>query len=179
MKRAILIHGWEGTPGDEWFPWVKQALEEKGWRVEVPAMPSTKEPKLLEWMDTLVALNPNEETVLMGHSLSNALILKYLEKPDVKIKKAIMVAAWDWLMEDVKEFHETFFEAGFDYDAIKMKNIPLVIVNSTNDPWIEFERSKQLSKKLDAKFIAVENAGHFMARDGYTEFPLLVELVDK
>ena len=82
-------------------------------------------------------------------------------------------------MEDVKEFHETFFETGFDYDAIKKKGIPLMIVNSTTDPWIDFERSKGLAEKLNAEFVPVENAGHFMARDGYKEFPLLVDLIEK
>lgn len=178
MKRAILIHGWEGTPNNEWFPWVKRVLEQQGWHVEVPAMPNTKEPKLAQWMDTLITLAPNEETVLVGHSLAAALILKYLEKPEVNIKKAIMVAAWDWLFEDVKEFHETFFEHGFDYDGIKKKNIPLAIVNSTNDPWIDFDRSKKLAEKISATLVPVENAGHFMAKDGYTEFPLLVSLTE-
>ena len=33
MKRAIIIHGWEGKPSDEWLPWVKKQLELAGWRV--------------------------------------------------------------------------------------------------------------------------------------------------
>lgn len=60
---------------------------------------------------------------MIGHSLSNALIMKYLEKPGIKVKGAIMVAAWDWLMEDVKEYHETFFKIGFNKNAIKTEFI--------------------------------------------------------
>lgn len=178
MKNVILIHGWEGTPNAEWFPWVKNELIARGWQVQVPEMPHTKEPKLREWMHTLISLSPDENTILVGHSLASALILKYLENPETKIHSAIMVAAWDWLMEDVKEFHETFFETGFDYDAIKKKGISLTIVNSTTDPWIDFERSKMLAEKIGAKFVPVENAGHFMKRDGYEKFPLLVDLIE-
>jgi uncharacterized protein len=178
MKRAIIIHGWEETPNGQWLPWVKEKLENLGWNVTVPEMPNTKEPKLYEWMDTLLSLSPGEDTVLIGHSLSNALIMKYLERPEAKIKKVVMVAAWDWLMEDVKTFHQTFFEDGFDYKAIKGKGTPIVIINSTTDPWIDFEKSKKLAKKIKAKFIAVENAGHFMARDGYKEFPLLLKVIE-
>jgi len=177
MKRAIIIHGWEGTPHNEWMPWLGSALEKAGYSVEIPQMPNTKSPKLHEWMETLLMLGPDEDTVLIGHSLANALIMKYLEKPNAKAKKAIMVAAWDWLMEDVREFHETFFETGFDYAAIKKKQVPVVIVNSTNDPWIDFEKAKKLADKISAQLITVENAGHFMERDGYKEFPLLVEIV--
>jgi len=123
MKRAIIIHGWEELPSGQWYPWVGQQLEKNGWQVDIPEMPDTKNPKLTQWMDTLMSLKPDENTVLIGHSLSNALILKYIEKPQTLIKGAAMVAAWDWLMEDVKEFHHTFFETGFDYEAIKRKTI--------------------------------------------------------
>ncbi len=82
-------------------------------------------------------------------------------------------------MEDVKKFHRTFFETGFDYESIRRKNIPLIIVNSTTDPWIDFEKSKRLAKKLEAKFIAIENAGHFMEKDGYKEFPRLIEIIEQ
>ena len=179
MKRAIIIHGWEGTPEDEWLPWLGKTLKDNGWKVEIPAMPNTKKPKLDEWMKTLVALHPDKDTLLIGHSLANALILHFLEQKDTTVKGVIMVAAWDWLMEDVKEFHQTFFETEFDYEAIKKKQIPLIIVNSTTDPWIEFEQGKNMAPKLDAKFIAIENAGHFMGRDGYTEFPKLIEILEK
>src|SRR3989338_6754660 len=179
MKRAIIIHGWEEKPGGQWLPWVGKQLQEKGWSVEIPEMPNTKTPKLDEWMDKLVSFTPDENTILVGHSLANALILKYLEKPEAEIKGAAMVAAWDWLMEDVKEFHQTFFETGFDYEKLKQKDIPLIIVNSTTDPWIDLERSKKMADKLNTKFILIENAGHFMEKDGYKEFPQLVKIIEE
>ena len=179
MKRAIIIHGWEETPQGQWLPWVGEKLQEKGWKVTIPEMPHTKNPKLNEWMETLISLSPDENTVLIGHSLSNALILKYIEKPETNIKGAVMVAAWDWLMEDVKEFHQTLFETGFEYEKIKQKHIPLVIINSTTDPWIDFERSKRMANKLNAQFIPIENAGHFMEKDGYTEFPQLISIIEE
>ena len=64
-------------------------------------------------------------------------------------------------------------------EQIKNKNIPLVIVNSTTDPWIDFERSKKLAKKINAKFISIEKAGHFMEKDGYKEFPRLIEIIEE
>lgn len=179
MKKAIIIHGWEETPEGHWLPWVGKRLRKKGWIIEIPEMPNTKNPKLNEWMDTLLSLHPDENTILVGHSLANTLILKYLEKSEVQIKGAVMVAAWDWLMEDIKEFHQTFFETGFDYEAIKKKNTPLIIVNSTTDPWIDLERARQMVDKLHAKFFAIENAGHFMEKDGYKEFPQLIKIIEK
>lgn len=178
MKRTIIIHGWEETPEGNWLPWLGTILRSNGWEVEIPEMPNTKNPRLNEWMGKLVSLSPDENTVLIGHSLANALILRYLEQPETSIRGAVMVAAWDWLMEDVKTFHETFFETAFNYEQIKKKGIPLTVVNSTTDPWIDFERSRLFAEKLGATFIPIENAGHFMARDGYSEFPRLVEVVE-
>jgi hypothetical protein len=177
MKRAILIHGWEENPNGQWLPWLKEKLESDGWKVEVPEMPNTKKPTLSEWMKTLTSLSPDENTVLIGHSLANALILKYVEQTNTKLRASFCVAAWDWLLEAVREFHITFFENGFDYERIKEKRIPITIINSTTDPWIDFERSKLLARKLDSIFLPVENAGHFMSKDGYTEFPLLLSLI--
>lgn len=105
--------------------------------------------------------------------------MKYLEKSDVRLMGAVMVAAWDWLMTDVKEHHQTFFESGFDYEAIKNNKLPIKIINSTNDPWIDFEKSKMLASKISADFIAVSNAGHFMEADGYKEFPLLLQVIEE
>lgn len=178
MKRAIIIHGWEETPGGNWLPWLGATLRSNGWEVKIPEMPNTKNPRLNEWMEKLISLSPDEHTLLIGHSLANALILHFLERPEARIKGAVMVAAWDWLMENVKTFHQTFFETPFNYELINKKGVPLTIINSTTDPWIDLEQSRPLAEKLGATFIPIENAGHFMARDGYVEFPRLIEIIE-
>ncbi len=177
MKRAIIIHGWTGKPTDNWFQWLKDELNKLGYTAETPEMPNADKPKLSEWMEKLRSLKPDENTLLIGHSLSNSLILHYLEKLETKAKGVVLVAAWNWLIEDLREYHQTFFEKDFDYDLIKSKKLPIVILNSTDDPYIDFERSKNLPIKLGAKFITVENAGHFNTKAGYTKFPQLLEVI--
>ena len=176
-NRATIVHGWQGSPDINWFQWVGKELQKLGYTVDIPQMPNADNPKFSDWMETLEALTPNENTLLIGHSLANSLILRYLEKRTAKAKAAFLVAAWDWLMEDIKEYHQTFFETPFDYEAIKAKNIPITIVNSTNDPYIDFEQSKGLAAKLNATFIGIENAGHFNEKAGYTTFPQLFEIL--
>jgi predicted alpha/beta hydrolase family esterase len=178
MKRAIIIHGWDQKPDQEWLPWLGKQLQEKGWKVDLPEMPNTKNPNLTEWTETLKKLKPDKDTLLIGHSLANALIMKYLEEVANPVRGTVMVAAWDWLLEDVKEYHQTFFENGFDYEKIKARKLPLTMVQSTNDPYIDFERSKKLAEKIGAELVTVQNAGHFMARNGYSEFPKLLEIIE-
>jgi predicted alpha/beta hydrolase family esterase len=177
-KRVIIVHGWGQKPDQEWLPWVAKQLENNGWKAELPEMPEKENPKMAEWLKTLVKLKPDKNTILVGHSLANALIMKYLENKNNLAGGAVMVAAWDWLLEDVKEFHRTFFETGFDYPKIKERKLPISIVNSTNDPWIDFEKSKLLAPKIGAKFTAIENAGHFMAKNGYENFPELLKIIN-
>jgi len=176
-NRIIILHGWGGHPEDEWFPWLTKELEMEGWNVQIPQLPNTDKPNKEEWMKVFKSLNPDEQTIVVGHSLSNALILKYLESN--KLKHVFLVAAWDWLFEEVKEFHETFFQDEFNYSKIIESGTKITIINSTNDKWIDFERGKKLASKVKASFMPVSNAGHFMKRDGYTKFPLLLEMIMK
>lgn len=177
MKRAIIIHGWTGKPKDNWFPWLKDELIKLSYAAETPVMPNSDTLKLNEWMDTLLSMQPDKETLLIGHSLSNSLILRYLERSNSNALGAVLVAAWNWMIEDLREYHQTFFEKNFDYDSIKSKNIPIVIVNSTNDPYIDFEKSKNLPGKIGAKFVSIDNAGHFNTKSGFNQFPQLLDII--
>src|SRR3989344_4498015 len=53
MKRAIIVHCWEGYPKYCWYPQTKKELEKKGFQVEVPEMPETANPKLSGWLPKL------------------------------------------------------------------------------------------------------------------------------
>ena len=174
--KAIIIHGWDQKPTDEWLPWLAKERQSKGWEVELPSMPNSAMPKLDEWMDKLISLEPDEETVLVGHSLSNSLIMKYMEREDAKLKSAYMVAAWDYLLPALANEHESFFVEGFAYEEIKGK-APITILQSTNDPYLDFDRGNELAEKIDAKFMPFEDAGHFQTKSGYGEFPKLLEII--
>jgi predicted alpha/beta hydrolase family esterase len=81
MKRAIIVHCWEGYPGYCWYPWVKEKLEQGGFKVLVPAFPETKTPKQKKWVPYLaeqIGL-PDDKLFLIGHSVGCITILRYLE----------------------------------------------------------------------------------------------------
>jgi len=44
MKRAIILHGTDGNPESNWFPWLKARLEAEGYEVWVPLLPENHTP---------------------------------------------------------------------------------------------------------------------------------------
>src|SRR3989338_4454364 len=55
-KRVFVIHGWGGSPGGGWKPWLKEELEARGFQVIMPQMPNPEFPKMDEWVGTLASL---------------------------------------------------------------------------------------------------------------------------
>lgn len=77
-KRAFIIHGWEGTPDSNWFPWLADELKKKGFEAVVPQMPNADFPVAKEWLGHMQKIvgEPDENTFLVGHSLGVTAILR-------------------------------------------------------------------------------------------------------
>lgn len=185
MKRAVIIHCWGGSPGYAWYPWAKAQLEARGYQVSVPQMPHTDEPQLSEWLPELQKFinTPDEELLLIGHSLGTVTIMRYLEAlPDnQQIGKAIFVAGFTDQL-GFKEL-ENFFETRLDYMRIKPKSVQgLVAIQSDNDPFVSEQYGNRLKDELGAELIIKHNAGHMSgAVDGEeacTELPELLDVLE-
>ncbi len=182
MKRAVIIHCWGGTSQYAWYPWAKAELEKQGYQVIVPDMPNTEEPKLKEWLPKLqeVIGTPDEELVLIGHSLGTVTIMRYLENLPAgqRVKKAILVAAFSDSL-GFKEL-ENFFKAPLELPKIKPKTENgFVVIQSDNDPYIAEQYGRQLEEELGAKLIIKHNAGHMSgAIDSDKSCTKLPEVVD-
>lgn len=164
MKRAIIVHCWEGYPEYCWYPWVKKELEVRGFQVEVPSMPETEMPKMEKWVPHLQNIigNPDEELYLIGHSIGCAAILRCLETLDEnqKVGGVVLVAGFteDIGYDEVKNF----FETPFDFEKIKSKSKNgFVAINSDNDPYVDLKYADIFKEKLGAEVIIKHNAQHF------------------
>lgn len=163
MKRVIIVHCWDGYPQYCWYPQVKKELEEKGFLVEVPAMPETNLPKLSLWLPKLkeVAGESSEDLYLIGHSAGCVTILRYLEDLDEgkKVGGVVLVAGFtdDLGFEELKNF----FEDPIDFEKIKAKSDNFVLIHSDNDSYVDLKYGDLLKEKLNAKLIIKHNMGHF------------------
>lgn len=186
MKRAIIIHCWEGYSEYCWYPWVKKELKDRGFQVEVPAFPETKLPKLDKWLSYLqkIAGEPDGDLYLIGHSLRCATIMRYLEtfNDNQKIGSAVFVAGFT----ESLGYDETqsFFETPMDLEKIKSKSKNgFVAIQSDNDPYVDIKHADILKEKLGAEIIIKHNAKHFSGaiegEDSCLELPEVVESVEK
>lgn len=186
MKRAIIIHCWEGYPEYCWYPYAKKELEALGFEVKVPAMPDTVNPKLREWLPALQDAigEPDEDLYLIGHSLGCATIMRYLESmPDSKkIRGAVFVAGFN---ENVGyDEIQSFFETPIDLEKVKAKSKNgFMAIHSDDDPHVDLKYADVFKDKLGAEVIIKHNAKHFSGaiegEEACLELPDLVESVKK
>lgn len=178
MKNAIIFHGSGGHPSSFWFPFVKEKLEEKGYRVWAPQLPNPDGERLDEWLPfALENGNFDEETVLVGHSSGCPLILSILENLDHPIKKAILVSGFARPISDVPK---PILQESYNWEKIRKKCNDFVFVNSDNDPWgCNDKQGEYMKENLGGKVIVMHDGhmGSEQFNQPYKEFPLIVELI--
>ena len=171
---CLIFHGTDGHDKENWFPWLKKKLDDLGIKTEVPNFPNSNKPKLEDWLNHLKSYQINEDTILIGHSLGVALILKLLEN-GVKIKAVFLVAAfcddlnWDLLKES------NFFKGDFNWEEVKKSCSCFEVLTSKNDPYLKIEDGDKVANNLGVENQIIDAYKHF----NMEEFPLLLEKIKK
>lgn len=173
MKRVFIIHGYDATPNDNWFPWLKKQLEKEGFAVTVPQMPNADKPVLSEWLQRLQELVGicDENTYFIGHSLGTITILKFLESlpENEKAGGVVLVAGFS---EDINfEPLKAFTERPLDYSKVKNSVKNIIAIHSTDDMAISYKFAEIIRDKLNAKLITLHNLGHINASSGCFTLP--------
>lgn len=178
MKNALIIHGTAGYPEENWFPWLKKQLEERGYKVIVPQFPTPENQNPEHWFKTLSSYESSfsEETIIVGHSCGGLFLLRVLEKLNVKIKAAVFVAASVGILP--LKHHEVdlpFLEKPLDWEKIRKSASHFFVFHSEDDPYICIENGEKIAQEVGTDLIRLKDAGHFNAKSSYTTFELLLE----
>ena len=166
-KRVFIIHRWEGTPKDDWYPWLKEELEHRGFEVIIPAMPNTENPTIEEWVPALEKAigEVDKDTYLIGHSVGCQTIIRYLQETDAKVGGVLFVAGWLSLQgletQEEKDVTEPWLTTPIDFDKIKRLSNKITAIFSLDDPFVPISDSVIFREKLGAKTITEKNKGHF------------------
>jgi uncharacterized protein len=174
MTKFFLIHGSFGNPEENWFPWLKQKLEELNHEVIVPKFPTPENQSLETWNTVFLEYESkiDEDSIFIGHSLAPAFLLSVLERINVPIKSSFFVSGFLKLSGNdlFDSINKTFIDKKFNWEKIKQNCNSFFIYHSDNDPYIPIEYANELADKLNVRLKIIKNAGHFNEKSGYVTF---------
>jgi uncharacterized protein len=190
MPNAFIIHGAGSSSRSNWFPWLKTELERIGIKTAVPDFPiglgegreDQGGPDATQSLDNWLAAfgeyaeGIDEGTLMIGHSVGPAFILAVLERLDVRISAAFLVAPFTERLgiERFDRVNGTFMRL-FNWERIKKNCGRFRIYASDNDPYVPQALSRRVAENLGAELKVVPGAGHFNSDSGYTRFDLLLK----
>ncbi len=176
--KCYIIHGYTASANSNWFPYLKAELQSENIEVEILDMPNSNTPKLVEWLNHLKKSIQtfNDNTIFIGHSLGCITILYYLNKYFHNKVKALYLISGFVENTPIPELQE-FVDPIIDYQKIKEQAKNIYVISAKDDDIVPYKFSQILSEKLNAEFILLNNGKHFIDRDGFTKFPLLVSKI--
>ena len=185
MKKIYLVHCWDGTSNDGWYPWIEKKLIDEKIEVIKFDMPNTASPVINDWIETLDSkvdkLDGN--TYFIGHSIGCQTIMRYLETKDVsKIGGILFVAPWLDLLPKAIEDEESYniaypwINTPIDFDKIKKMTNNINCIFSDDDYFVSLKQEKEFKDKLNANTVIVSNKGHISQDDGVYELQEILDL---
>lgn len=180
MKNAVILHGTGANSQSNWFPWMKEKLFEKGYKVFVPDLPNSMSPNsVANAKFVLDRWEFDQDSLIIGHSSGAVLALYLLQSlpGDVVVDRAFLVSVFK---DDLgwPNLSKVFVEP-LDWEKIKEKAQKITLLHSDNDPYVPLDHAEFVAKKLEAELIIKKGQGHFNLEVGaeYAQFPTLLNLL--
>lgn len=182
MANVLIIHGTYGYPTENWIPWLKTELEQRGHTVRVPQFPTPEHQDLGSWMAVFDQHRDflDEQSVMIGHSAGASFMLSALETLARPITGSFFVAGFCRPLPNtgnVGILLKTFVEKDFNWPTILDNAGTAYVFQSDNDPYVPIDWGGELARNLQVPITFVQGAGHFNEAAGYLKFPLLLEKV--
>jgi len=181
VRNALIFHGTGANPKRHGFPWLAEALRERGYEVTVPQLPGADHPNLENYWAYLRDFDFNPETIIVGHSSGAVTALALLHKlpPGTRVRLVVSVAGF--YRDDGFEC-EAMFTEPYDWDKIRNGADKIVLLWSPDDPIIVEEQTDVLSERLGVVPILIPESQHFSLNNGgprFREFPELLQIIDE
>ena len=183
LMKVFIIHGYQSSPEQHWFPWLATKIEQMGSQCEIVHLQGSDQPDFATWRQNLEAqVHPlNEQTIIVAHSLGGISVLDYLsEALNGRLIKAIfMVAGFNEKLTALPELNQFVQQAKLNDALLRFRIQQRYSLFSCNDPFVPAPLSIRFGQLLNAQMIEVKKAGHFIQSDGLSEFPQLWEKLEK
>ena len=174
----MIAHGWADDPTRGWIDWLTKELSAAGIQAAAPQFPEPKRPDIPAWMhafDEAVG-RPDDELVLVGHSLGCLIVLRYLSdlETDAKIAGIVLVAG---MVETAGWRPPALFDPPLDFEKVKAITRKRICIYSDDDDKVLPERTKELADLIDADLVLDPGKGHFAGIHGCDELPSALQAV--
>ena len=177
MNKIYIVHCWDGTKDDGWYPWLDDKISNENNEVIRFNMPNTAHPKIEEWVAELdkQVNDLGEKIYFVGHSIGCQTIMRYLERKNIdRIGGMLFVAPWLDLLPEAINDDESYnvaypwIHTPIDFEKIKRITNKITCIFSNNDYFVSLTQ-QDVFKKLNAKIVIVNDKGHISADDGVEE----------
>lgn len=166
-KRTFVhVHGFKGSGDSNYFPRLRQFLEEQGHTVYAPTLPNSEKPILDEQVQYLIDnISIDKDTVILGHSLGGPVVIKWLAKTKQKVAKVIFSDSF--FIPEFNDGSRLDVEKSTDWTALDPKAIKsladeFVCVIDNKFPIIPQAHSEEFAEILGARIVyATSNGEHF------------------
>lgn len=178
IRKAIVVHGYGAVPTDHWFPWTVDALSRQGIHAEVPAMPNPDAPEPSAWDARLnEALGGlASPALLIGHSLGGIALLRHLTRRGAaRPLGLILVSPFVAPLPSLPELDPFLTVTDHEVRTLARHLTHVRVLRSDNDAIVPAAHSDHVSELLGTPSHIVRGAGHFLAAEGVTTLPAILE----
>jgi uncharacterized protein len=152
-------NGGDGNTSYGWFPYIKNEFEKMGLTVIDPVFPDGVLARKDYWLPYLKSLNPDENTILVGHSSGAEAIMRYTE--DHKILGSVLVAPCYTDLGIEEEKISGYYDLPWKWDDIRKNQKWIIQFSSINDPFIPIGEARFINKNLKTDYYELDQ-GHFI-----------------
>lgn len=170
----INIPGLRNSRPDHWQSLWEAAYPEKFYRVN---QENWEQPDCQTWTTRLeqeLQQFDLNDVVLIGHSVGCSTIVNWHHRFGKTIKGALLVAP-----SDVDNPNYPSYITGFSPLPLQKLPFPTIVVASTNDHVVNYERAVHFATCWGSKLVTIENAGHIEPKSGFGDWNDGLKLVDE
>ncbi|MDG1435863.1 MAG: alpha/beta hydrolase [Saprospiraceae bacterium] len=135
------------------------------------------QPNCENWInqiEKILSQHDLENSILIGHSVGCAAIVNWCKKFQHKIKGALLVAP-----SDVERGDFPTYITGFIPLHLEPLQFPTIVVASTNDQVIDFERAEFFADIWGSELVTIQNGGHLEKNIGTNNWESGIKLLEK
>lgn len=176
--KVIIVHGNQGGTGeDQWIPWLKNELEQRDFEVLNPTFPDNHEAKSSVWLPYLEGLGADENTIIVGWSSGAVAAMRYAESH--RIKASVLIGACHTDLNDDVEKLSGYYDAPWNWDAIRSNQEWVAQFASQDDPVIPIEEGRFIHEQLGTEYFEYPDRLHFGWPKPMPTFPEVLEVISR